>query len=745
MRLGWLCLLVRLAWAEPPFDVVISGGRIVDGTGNPWFAGDVAIRGDRITRITPAGVLRQAPAKLRIDATGLVVAPGFIDILSHPRHPSFLSDGRLVSKVTQGITTEIFGAGFTDALMTDESRAASPHLALVSLSGKRGFERWLRAMHPRGVAINFGSFLAAEALRSDATGTDVRGLTAEQLETLRRAVRSAMEDGALGIAFSSPAPLANQWSLHERIELAQAMAPYGGIYATPLRSEGERLLEAVDEAIEIGRRARVAVEIQRFKAAGQRNWSKLPQALEKIQAARGQGLDLGANTHAYTATEASLTACLPPGAQAGSVMENLSRPEVRRRLRAELTQDDPTWDNLCTLASPENVLLLSLQKAENRAWSGRRLSEIAAARKSDWVETVFDLLASEAGSVPALFFLMSEEHLALLMRQPWMKFGVDAPGLTPGAVAGLRHPQAYGNHPRLLGKYVREEQVISLEEAVRKMSSAVARRLSIPDRGELREGAYADVVIFDPRAVVDRANFEQPQRLSAGVRDVFVNGVAVLRDGVPTEALPGRIIRGPGYLPRPPEEEGDFLANDWVELSQLDPTIQLDVRYATANNFAGRVFYTQPRVFLQRPAAEALVRAHRKLRRQGFGLKVFDGYRPWQVTRMFWELTPADKRAFVADPSQGSRHNRGCAVDVTLYDRKSGLEVEMPSGYDEMSERAHPNYSGGTARQRSNRDRLRRAMEEEGFTVFENEWWHFDYKDWRRYRINDIPFEQLGK
>jgi D-alanyl-D-alanine dipeptidase len=305
------------------------------------------------------------------------------------------------------------------------------------------------------------------------------------------------------------------------------------------------------------------------------------------------------------------------------------------------------------------------------------------------------------------------------------------------------HPRAYGNFTRLLGKYVREEKVTNLEDMIRKMTSAVAKRLSITDRGELREGAYADIVIFDPATVTDHATYEKPHQLSTGIRDVLVNGTPVVRDGKHTDAKPGRIVRGPGYVPRPPVEEGDFRQGELVELTKLDSTIKLDIRYATANNFAGEVFYKQARAFLQKPAAEALVRAHRKLRKQGFGLLIFDGYRPWAVTKMFWDMTPQEKRIFVADPSQGSRHNRGCAVDLTLYDLKSGLPVDMPSGYDEMSERAFPHYTGGTDKQSSNREILRKAMESEGFTVYEHEWWHFDYKDWKLYRIQDTAFESL--
>ena len=412
-------------------------------------------------------------------------------------------------------------------------------------------------------------------------------------------------------------------------------------------------------------------------------------------------------------------------------------------MRAEMVRADVEWENLCDLATPEGVLITALGKAENKQFAGKRLNEIASARNKHWTEAAMDLILSEGRRVETMYFIASEENLKLQMQQPWMKFGTDAGGIDPGVARDLAHPRAYGNFTRLLGKYVREEKVTPLEDMIRKMTSAVARRLSIADRGELREGAYADIVIFDPATVGDRATYEKPHQVSVGIRDVFVNGVAVIRDSKHTDAKPGRIVRGPGYVPRAPVEDGEFRPGELVELSKLDATIKLDIRYATANNFAGEVFYKQARAFLQKPAADALSRAHQKLRGAGLGLMVFDGYRPWAVTKMFWDMTPQAKRIFVADPSTGSRHNRGCAVDLTLYELKSGLAVEMPSGYDEMSERAFPTYAGGSPQQTSNRQLLRKVMEEEGFTVYEHEWWHFDYKDWKSYRIQDTAFESI--
>ena len=722
------------------YDLIVSGGRVVDGSGSAWFYGDVAVTGDRIMRITPAGLLAKASAKQRLDARGHVVAPGFIDIQSHSRYAFLSGDGRVISKVTQGVTTEIMGEGSTNAPANDKTR----ELPEFSFRGDRGFDRWLRAMDKHGASVNFGSFIGSGTLRAYAKGLAQGEPSDAELALMREAVRNAMEDGAFGIASALIYPPNNFSSTHELIETSKAMAPYGGVYITHMRSEADRLIEAIDEAIDIGRKGGVPVEIYHLKAAGKRNWPKMRDAIARIEAARREGLDVGADMYPYVAGGTGLTACLPPWSQAdGKLFDNLSDADVRKKIRAEMLRQDVEWENLCDLATPEGVLITALEKPENRAFAGKRLNDIAAARGVHWTEAAMDLILSERRRVETMYFIASEENLKLQMQQPWMKFGTDAGGLDPTVARDLAHPRAYGNFTRLLGKYVREEKVTPLEDMIRKMTSAVARRLSIADRGELREGAYADIVIFDPATVGDRATYEQPHQVSTGIRDVFVNGVAVLRDGKHTDAKPGRIVRGPGYVPRPPVEDGNFRSGELVELSKLDKTIKLDVRYATANNFAGEVFYKQARAFLQKPAAEALLRAHRKLAGQGLGVMVFDGYRPWAVTKMFWDKTPQAKRIFVADPSTGSRHNRGCAVDLTLYQLHSGLAVEMPSGYDEMSDRAFPNYAGGTDAQRKNRELLRRVMEEEGFTVYEHEWWHFDYKDWKSYRIQDTPFESI--
>ncbi|MGH7482922.1 MAG: N-acyl-D-amino-acid deacylase family protein [Longimicrobiales bacterium] len=548
--------------ATDGYDLVIENGRIVDGTGAAWFHGDVAIDGARIARITPAGLLRDAAASERIDVRGLVVAPGFIDIQSHSRGAFLRGDGRVVSKVTQGITTEIMGEAGTNAplsaamleeALADTSLTAEDASMLRSFAGPDGFDAWLRAMEAHGVSPNIGSFVGASTIRVYGKGLAMGPATPAELDSMRKAVRWAMEDGAFGIGTALIYPPGNFASTEELVELAHAMEPYGGVYITHMRSEADSLLVAIDEAVEIGRRADVPVEIYHLKAAGTRNYYKMPLAIAKIDSARETGIDVQANMYPYIAGGTGLAACLPPWASAeGRLFENLEDAATRARIREEMLSTAPkAWEDLCGLATPEGVLLLGLEEDENLRWRGMRLSEVANALDKHWFDAMVDLLLSERQGIGTIYFLMSEENTVLQMRQPWIKFGTDAGGYDPTTAEGLAHPRAYGTFPRILGKYVREEGVMPLEEAVRKMSSAVATRLSIGDRGLLREGFYADIVIFDPETVIDRATFEDPHQLSVGVRHVLVNGVPVVRDGTHTGAKPGMIVRGPGWEGRP--------------------------------------------------------------------------------------------------------------------------------------------------------------------------------------------------
>jgi N-acyl-D-amino-acid deacylase len=552
MRFSLLLFTCACVWAQPGYDVIISGGRVVDGTGNAWFYGDVGIRGDRIARIAPPGALREAAAKQRIDARGMVVSPGFIDIQGQSRGALLTGDGRLISKITQGITTEIMGEGSTNAPSNEKTLAAEPDDNSRKINGRfagpHGFHDWLEAMEQHGSSPNFGSFVGATTLRMFGKGMAQGTPTAAELDAMRGAMKRAMEDGAFGMASALIYPPGEYTTTNELIEEAKVMSPYGGVYITHMRSEADRLLEAIDEAIEIGRKGGVPVEIYHLKAAGKDNWPKMAQAIAKIDEARRSGVDVGADMYPYVAGGTGLTVCLPPWASAdGKLFDNLKDPAVRAKIHAEATAPAKDWENLCQQATPEGVMITRLAKPENSKYEGKRLSEIAQGMHKDWADAAMDLISSEHVRVETMFFVASEDNLKLQLREPWIKFGTDAAGLDPATVRGLAHPRAYGNFTRVLGKYVREEKVIPLEDAIRKMTSAVAGRLSIPDRGLLKEGMFADVVVFDPATVADRATYEKPHQLSVGVKEVIVNGVAVVHNGDPTGAKPGRALYGPGY------------------------------------------------------------------------------------------------------------------------------------------------------------------------------------------------------
>jgi dihydroorotase/N-acyl-D-amino-acid deacylase len=356
-----------------------------------------------------------------------------------------------------------------------------------------------------------------------------------------------MQDGAFGIGSALIYPPGNYATTDELVEMAKAMSPYGGIYITHMRSEADALLEAIDEAITIGSKGGVPVEIYHLKAAGTRNWVKGPAAIAKIDSARRAGVDIQANMYPYVAGGTGLSACTPPWAsENGKLIDNLQNPEMRAKIKAEMNNEHTEWENLCLLAGPQNVLVLGLNKPENKQYAGKRLGEIATMMNKSWDDAAMDLLISERQRIGTVYFLMSEDNVKLNLAQPWMKFGTDAGGVDPDSARGLTHPRSYGTFPKILGHYVRDEKVMPLEDAVRKATSAVATRLSIPDRGLLREGFFADIAVFDPTTIIDRSTFEQPHVLSDGVKLVFVNGALVVRDGRHTGAKPGRVLHGPG-------------------------------------------------------------------------------------------------------------------------------------------------------------------------------------------------------
>lgn len=529
------------------YDIVIHGGRIVDGTGNAWYPGDLGIRGDRIAALTLPGGLEDAPARRRVDATGKVVSPGFIDIQSHSRS-SFLGsgDGRLVSKVTMGVTTEIMGESTTNGPSSPEMMSSAGDAAGVTQFAT--FGAWMDAMERHGGSANFGSFVGASTIRVLGMGLAMGEAASPARRAMQQAVRESMESGAFGVASALVYPPGNFATTDELISVNAAAAPYGGVYITHMRSEADNYLEAIDEAIEIGTRARVPVEIYHLKAAGQRNWHKASLAVAKIDSARAAGVDIQANMYPYTAGGTGLDACFPPWASAdGKLFSNLADPGMRARIRQEIEHQTEPWESFCTLATPRGTMLLGLDLPAHRKYRGWWLADVAADMGQDWIDTAFDLVLRERQRVSTMYFLMSEENVAMQIAQPWMKFGTDAGGMDPERATGLAHPRAYGTFTRVLGKYVREEGVTNLEDAVRKMSSAVATRLRIRDRGFLREGYFADVVVFDPETVGDHATYDEPHQLSTGIEHVFVNGVAVVSDGTHTGATPGRAVRGPGW------------------------------------------------------------------------------------------------------------------------------------------------------------------------------------------------------
>jgi dihydroorotase/N-acyl-D-amino-acid deacylase len=541
-----LFLLCANVYAQT-YDLVLLNGRIMDGTGGAWFLGDLAIQGDRIAAIKPAGMLRHATAKRVIDVTGHVVSPGFIDIQSHVRGDLLgPGDGRLISKVTQGITTEIMGENDTNAPFNEKVREMSG----ADRFRYPRFRDWLNAMEQHRSASNFGSFIGAATLRAYGKGMAMGKASAAEVEAMRAAAAQAMRDGAFGIASALIYPPGSYAETPELIEVVKTIAPYGGVYISHIRSEGDRLLEAIDEAIEIGKQAKVPVEIYHLKAVSQQNWPKMPLAIQKIDEARARGLDVQANMYPYTASGTGLTACLPDWTAAdGKLYENLASASLRPRLLQEMVKPDDTWESRCLQASPSGVLLVGLRKPEHRQFVGKRLSEVAAAMGKPWPEVVLDLLVAERQRIATIYFMLSEDNLKLQLKQPWIKIATDSGGANPETDKAPVHPRGYGTYPRVLGKYTRDEGVMPMEEAVRKMTSAVANRLSIFDRGLLREGLMADVVVFDPIRVIDRATFENPHQISAGVPYVIVNGKLVVDGGKHTGALPGRVMRGPGYRP----------------------------------------------------------------------------------------------------------------------------------------------------------------------------------------------------
>jgi N-acyl-D-amino-acid deacylase len=542
-------------------DILITGGRIIDGTGNAWFYGDVALSGDRIERVAPPGTIDRETARAVIDATGHVVAPGFIDIQSHSIIP-FLRDGRALSKVTQGVTTEIMGEDWTPAPFGGKIATPFPPSIANRMDPddarswqERGrawahFGDWLDAFGEKGLSVNFGSFLGGGTLREYGMAHAMGDATPEAIAVMRQITAEAMEDGAFGVATALIYPPNSYSTTEELIAVMEVVAAYHGVHVTHLRSEGDEFIEALEEQLRIARETGVITEIYHLKAAGKANWPKMPEVIERINAARAAGIDIAADMYPYPGAGTGLAACVPPWAQAdGKLFENIRDPETRAGILEEMRHPTGFWENLGEQSGPENVILAQFRDPELKKYQGWRLAEVADDLGLDWHETVLHLLGKDGHNIFTMYLAMSEENMKLQFQQEWMKFGTDAGGVDPAWASGLGllHPRAYGTYTRILGRYVRELGWLTLEDAVRKASSAVADRLGIRDRGLLRDGMKADVVVFDPETVRENATYTDPHRLSTGIRDVFVNGTAVLRDGAHTGDLPGQRVNGPGY------------------------------------------------------------------------------------------------------------------------------------------------------------------------------------------------------
>jgi len=538
-------------------DTLIRGGRIVDGSGNPWFYGEVLIAGDRIAAVLPPSRGPVEGVEV-VDATGMIVCPGFIDIQSHSIVP-LLIDGRCLSKITQGVTTEIMGEAWTPAPAGGRiDTPLRPHQGGFDLSewserarGWRRFGDWLREVAARGTSPNIGSFLGGGTLRGYARGMDMGASSPAERATMRRVMAEAMEDGAFGVAYALIYPPDTYADTDEIVEVCRVVAQYGGVYITHIRSEGEGLEEGVAEALEIGRRSGAPVEIYHLKASGQANWGKIPKVIRTIDEARAAGLDVTADMYPYTGSGTGLSSVLPPWVAAGGKFyENLRDPAIRDRIRREVLNPSGDWEAMGGLRGnpPENIMPLGFGRPEHAPYVGMRLAEIAEERGQHWIDAVIDLLAAEGQRIFTVYFSMAEENLRRQIVQPWIKISTDAGGLDPGwATAwGPTHPRAYGTYPRVLRKYVQDEGLLTWEDAIRKMTWTVAARLGLRDRGLLQPGSNADVVVFDPATVSDRATFDDSHQLSTGVREVWVNGTRVLANGDHTGALPGRVVEGAG-------------------------------------------------------------------------------------------------------------------------------------------------------------------------------------------------------
>ncbi len=534
------------------FDIVITNGHIIDGSGSPWYSGDIGIRDGKIAAIAN---LSSITRKRTIDAAGKVVAPGFIDMLGQSEM-TILVDPRLPSKIYQGITSEITGEGnsiapLNDAIVQSDRKSFDYYKITPDW---RSFRQYFARLEKQGIGINLGSYVGATQVRRMVLGDEDKQPTTQELEQMKELVRQAMKDGAVGVSTSleyAPAPYAKT---EELIALAAEAGKSGGIYATHMRNESNSVLEAIDEALRIGREAHTPVEIWHLKVAGKDNWGRMPEVVAKISSARAGGADVSADTYAYTAWYNGFSAFIPPWAHDGGtakLVERLKDPATRARIRKDMLAPSSDWDNEWQeIPGPDAVMIGAVQNPALLPMLGKRLSEIAKLWNKEPIDALCDFLIQDPNTGVAVFG-MSQPDVSLALQQPWVSIDNDSEGTSPEGLLGQAHPhpRAYGTFPRVLGKYVRDEKVLGLEDAIRKFTALPAQRMRLADRGVLKAGMWADVVIFDPATVRDRATFDNPNQLSEGMDYVLVNGVPVVDGGKMTGALPGKVLRGPAYVP----------------------------------------------------------------------------------------------------------------------------------------------------------------------------------------------------
>ena len=536
--------------ARADFDVIIRGGTVYDGAGNEPRQADVAIRGDRIAGV---GDFKSAKAKTIIAANGLAVAPGFINMLSWSTE-SLIQDGRSQSEIRQGVTTEIMGEGESMGPVNDRVRE---HMLRNQADIKYDIKwntlaEYLQYLEKRGVSCNVASFIGATTIREYVIGFEDKPPTPEQIDQMCDLVRREMEAGALGIGTSLIYPPAFYAKTDELIELCKVAAKYQGKYISHMRSEGNQLFEALDELLRIAREANIPAEVYHIKASGEKNWSKPDELLARIERAQKDGLNVRANMYTYTAAGTGLDACLPPWTENGgypALFKRLRDPATREKIKAEVKIDSDKWENLYLAAgSPNKILLVGFKSDKLKPLTGKTLAEVAKMRGKDPIDTMMDLIAEDESRIGTIYFIMSEDNVKKELAKPWISFGSDEASQAPDApfTKSNPHPRAYGNFARVLGKYVRDEKVIPMKEAIRRLSGLPATNLGLDHRGFLKEGMFADVVVFDPATIADRATFENPHQYAVGVKHVLVNGVQVIKDGDHTGAKPGRALWGPG-------------------------------------------------------------------------------------------------------------------------------------------------------------------------------------------------------